>query len=150
MPSFSCEKNFRFLGPNHHSTFPLQAISTWGSAGDVKPQTKTIRITVKFEDLSLLDEGFCHFMAPSPMAKIVENWQDITFFYIFLHIRLQLSVKLHCCWACSVEAPDISSPILFLCLYQESHTEGGHKVMGKAEQGAFSKHLFWRPIWSRD
>ena len=35
-------------------------------------------------------------MAPRPVAKILGNWQDITFFDIFLHIRLQLSVKLHC------------------------------------------------------
>ena len=53
-------------------------VSKRALAGGVELQTKAIRITVKFEDLSLLGEGFCHFlalghMAPNSCFKILGN-----------------------------------------------------------------------------
>ena len=104
-----------------------------------------------------LTYGFCHFMALAlwlwhyasgpiaPYSCFKKFWKidKIShFFYLFLHIKLQLSVKLRCVGSVLPRPWMFLVPYYFYVSYQENHTEGGHKLKRKLE----TMCLFKRPV----
>ena len=92
-----------------------------------------------------------HFKAPGPMAlwlwpdvpmapySCFKNFGKLTKYYIFrsfLHIKLQLSIKLHCVGSVLLwhwHEHDVSSPILFLCVLTGKPHKG--RPQGKEKYG---------------
>ena len=84
----------------------------------------------------------------SPMApySCFKNFGKLTRYYIFrsfLHIKLQLSIKLQCVGHGTGMNMMFLVPYYFYVSYQESHTKGGHKVKKNTEK----RSLFKTPVF---
>ena len=96
-----------------------------------------------FKKLRLAEDGttpvgrFCHFMALWPQILVSRNFGKLTRYHIFRSFSVATISKTTLCWAFPVEALDVSTPKLFLCLltpekprrgWPQGEEKGGNKV----------------------